>query len=683
MDSKRTIRRSPEFGDGAKDAIADLNTHLGLQGTELQMVAEAALKAKVDTNLFGDVASQMGLDAKGAAELLDQLTVASQGSGVSIDAMTQGIGRNSARWVNAGGDMKDLTAKVVELSFESGPSGLRGAMSEVFEEVDKGLMPAIVSLETQLVNTTGAVERTYGAGKTWRDTIRETKDAAIAYLGPAGDMVGAIGSAASGLALAGPAMMSFMTSTKLAKLAMGALNFVMNLNPIGLLVVAIGGAVAAYVFWKDEIDAFLANAWNVFIGAVESGIEFLRPFADLIGIDLPSSLGGFKIAVMEAETETGTFEEAVGAVSGALAGDQAGVSLAPSAEEAEAALAALRDETGRLLRKQEDAILVTDKQWVAYQNLWPEADKNADILSSKMIPALSTLSMTGLPEVSAGLVGPGGVAKALETTGSAATTFLDTMATAISPDNITSIFTAAFTGAGGALGALKAIGSQLVGALSKHFLTPLSTSIFNGVKGIFTGGKLASTGMDLGAGTGAGAAGGGLGFTGVIAAIPGWGWAAAGFAAAAIFISSFRNHPGLPALGSPEMRQGIANERQVMRETGGVVDTGFGTEQVIPNLNYDPFAPLKPGVEFQTDPYRKRHRGGPVSAGQSYSTIPGEVFTPSTNGRIDNPGLIDYDKLGAAVAAALQRSPLHVSRDAVTDAMLENAPRRQALHGTA
>ena len=48
------------------------------------MVAEAALKAKVDTNLFGDVASQMGLDAEGASELLDQLTVASQGSGVSI-----------------------------------------------------------------------------------------------------------------------------------------------------------------------------------------------------------------------------------------------------------------------------------------------------------------------------------------------------------------------------------------------------------------------------------------------------------------------------------------------------------------------------------------------------------------------------------------------------------------------
>ena len=55
----------------------------------------------------------MGLDAQGAAQLeLDQLSVASQGSGVSIDKMTQGI-RNAARWVNAGGDMGDLTALVL------------------------------------------------------------------------------------------------------------------------------------------------------------------------------------------------------------------------------------------------------------------------------------------------------------------------------------------------------------------------------------------------------------------------------------------------------------------------------------------------------------------------------------------------------------------------------------------
>ena len=39
--------------------------------------------------------------------------------------------------------------------------GLRGAMSEILQEVDKGLIPSVADLETQLGDTTGAVERTY------------------------------------------------------------------------------------------------------------------------------------------------------------------------------------------------------------------------------------------------------------------------------------------------------------------------------------------------------------------------------------------------------------------------------------------------------------------------------------------------------------------------------------------
>ena len=267
-----------KYGETSATAIADLNTHLGLQGKELQLVAEAALKAKVDTNLFGDVASQMGLDAKGTAQLLDQLTVASQGSGVSIDKMTQGIGRNAARWVNAGGDMGDLTALVVELSDKFGPSGLRGAMSEIFEEVDKGLMPTITSLEAQLGDTTGAVERTYEASKNWRDSLREMKDGAMAYVGPGGDMVGAIGSAASGLALAGPQMLKWIKATKFATIAQKAFNLAMRLNPIGLIVTAIGIVGLAIYKWRDQIWGFLKGAWNGFITGLESGYNRLARF---------------------------------------------------------------------------------------------------------------------------------------------------------------------------------------------------------------------------------------------------------------------------------------------------------------------------------------------------------------------------------------------------------------------
>ena len=242
-----------KYGGNAATVIADLNTHLGLEGEQLQMVAERALQAKVDSNLFGDVASQMGLDAEGAARLLDDLVTASQNTGVGVDAMTQGIGRNAARWTEAGGDMGDLTALVVNLSDKFGPSGLRGAMSEVFEEVDKGVIPTVASLTEQLGDTTGATERTYEAGKTWRDTLRETKDAALAAIGPYGDVAGALGSTASGLTLAGPKMLTWIKGLKLSTVAQRAFNLAMRLNPIGLIISALVAVGFAIWTFRDEI----------------------------------------------------------------------------------------------------------------------------------------------------------------------------------------------------------------------------------------------------------------------------------------------------------------------------------------------------------------------------------------------------------------------------------------------
>ena len=336
-----------KYGDGAADAIADLNTHLQLQGEELQMVAEAALKAKVDTNLFGDVASQMGLDAQGTAQLLDQLTVASQGSGVSIDKMTQGIGRNAARWVNAGGDMGDLTALVVELSDKFGPSGLRGAMSEIFEEVDKGLMPTITSLEAQLGDTTGAVERTYEAGKNWRDTLRETKDAALAAIGPYGDVAGALGSTASGLALAGPQMLSWIKGLKLATVAQRAFNLAMKLNPIGLIVTAIALAAAGIYKFRKEILGFLSGAWNKLKSAVESAKGWLGPLGKMFGATsdevatLSDELAGHSLttALDETEQSAGKLDLMLAALAGQMGGATGqGISLALSMRESNAAL---------------------------------------------------------------------------------------------------------------------------------------------------------------------------------------------------------------------------------------------------------------------------------------------------------------------------------------------------------
>ena len=204
-----------KHGADAAPAIADLNTHLGLMGPDLEMVADAALKAGANTNLFGDVASQLGLDAGGAVKFLDQLKGAAQQTGVDIDVMTKTIGKNAARWQAAGGSMEDLTATVIQAADEFGPAGLKGAMSEILEEVDKGLLPSVQSLETTLGDTTGAVERTYEASRQWRDVLGEVKNAAMAYAGPAGDMLAGVGSLAVGLGAAAPLLQTMATKTGL------------------------------------------------------------------------------------------------------------------------------------------------------------------------------------------------------------------------------------------------------------------------------------------------------------------------------------------------------------------------------------------------------------------------------------------------------------------------------------
>ena len=285
------------WGPNAAAAVADLNTHLGLAGPELRRVAEAALKAKIDTNAFGGIVKQTDRDVDGYVQLLDQLTAASQMTGASSEQLTQAIGRNSARWIAAGGDMEGLIATVVQAADEFGPAGLRGAMSQVMEEVDKGLVPAVTNLDVLLGDVTGRVESTYQAGRTWRDVIKENTSALLAQVGPMGDVIGGVGAMAAGLLYAGPAIMAAVKGLNLMKLALIG-------TGIGALIVAIGAVVMAYITWKDEIHTPSCAGRGTVHGRGRRGIDFLRPLASLIGIDLPESMDAYKVAAVEAEAAT-------------------------------------------------------------------------------------------------------------------------------------------------------------------------------------------------------------------------------------------------------------------------------------------------------------------------------------------------------------------------------------------
>ena len=201
--------------------------------------------------------------------------------------------------------MNDLTSLVVQLSGRVRSVRVaRGHVVKYSEEVDKGVIPTVASLTSQLGETTGAVERTYEASKTWRDTLARRRTRRWPTSARPATWSALLGSTASGLALAGPQMIQWIRGLKGATLAQKALNLVMSLNPIGLLVIAIGGAVAAYIYWKDEINAFLKGAWNNFMVGIQKGIDFLRPLASKLGIDLPKSMDKYTFAVDEGTVQT-------------------------------------------------------------------------------------------------------------------------------------------------------------------------------------------------------------------------------------------------------------------------------------------------------------------------------------------------------------------------------------------
>ena len=132
--------------------------------------------------------------------------------------------------------------------------------------------------------------------------LAETKNAAIAYLGPAGDMLAGIGGLSVGLAQVLPMLASTKLGIAAVTIAQRAWNLVMNLNPIMLIVTAVALAGAAIWTWRDQIMGFLGGAWNAFVGALEAGINFLRPMAEFVGVEMPASLGSWKVA-QEATTK--------------------------------------------------------------------------------------------------------------------------------------------------------------------------------------------------------------------------------------------------------------------------------------------------------------------------------------------------------------------------------------------
>ena len=501
-----------KHGAPAATAIADLNTHLGLAGPELVKVADAALKMGVNTSSLGTVLAQTGGGLEGYLQTMGDLLVASQATDVSQEQLLDTVSKNSARWQAGGGDINDLLAHVTALAQEFGPTGLRGAMSETMAEVDTGVIPTVTSLREQFGDTSTAIEDTYGAAYTWRDALVQTKDAAIAYLGPAGDMLAGVGAMAVGLVQIIP----LLAGTKLGIAAIAAgqavWNAVMNLNPIMLIVTAIVLAGAAIWTWRDQIMGFLSGAWNAFVGAIEAGINILRPLAKFVGVDLPEDLGSWKIAQEEA---TAAVESAGPAVE----------VLAAETVELETAMVATVPAVAAAKVEIEAFDLSTVSLTNQLQQVKPAIKDIGDMLeasgvqagaavlpwgffadeTSVKVPDAMGIVMDSIMEV------PPTAEEVSRQLGQVAPTWgqnmMDGLKSTFSPAGVGATFARAFEGGGGAMGAFKSLaaqgGSQIMDGISTalsasgpwgqaaavglQFATAMGKKIWSGLKGMFGG----------------------------------------------------------------------------------------------------------------------------------------------------------------------------------------------------
>ena len=536
-------------------------------GTALRGAITKLLNPSIEAkDILGDLGVTV-LDSTGKmrpfASILDELERGGITAGEAMKVFGQRAGPGMLALVSQGGNaLRDLT-RVMEES-----EGATQRMAEVMQQGIVGSFTRAKSAASTLSIMIG------GELAPMVSKLTDGLTSAAGWMGQAVTESDNFRAALVGVAT--PVMVLVTAKIGLMVIAMGKLAIATTVATGGMnlvfpaIVLGIGTASAAMWKFRDTIATVIAAGIDIF---TDFNIAMLVQFDKIARISDKFFNTDFHNMVAQSASDIEQFRVDAGESLRGYANDVRGVaddvgppmleladlgfniglslgapgggvkpSVSAGAKEATEALAALREETGRLLLIQEDEILVTNTQWAAYQRVFEIGTPVTRMLSSQNIE-VGKLGMS-LPMVSAGLVGTGGVAAALATTGGAATTFIDTLSNVISADNITSIFTAAFTGAGGVLGALKAIGAQLASTLSKSFLGPLASAISSGIKGIFMGGggALASTGLDLGAGTGAaaaGAAGGGIGLGGIVSAIPLWGWAAAGVAAAFFFFRGF------------------------------------------------------------------------------------------------------------------------------------------------
>ncbi len=323
----------PQSAGEVSSVIADLNTELGLEGTELEDVAKAFLDvsramgedAQPMIKAVADSMVQFGVPAEQTRAQLDKLTAVSQAVGVpltqladkvvtlgpqfqamgfSLDEATALVGNMEAAGINSAKVMRGLNTAVKELTDE-GVTDIQGGLKDMIESIqnaetdaeattiamdmfgesglrfkdaiDKGTF-SLDDMLTAMGNSEGKVEDLGRETETTSDKFAIMKNRMKEALTPIGNFANTIGplvimapALATGISAIAASQTIMTAATWLQSAAMAALNIAMG--PIGLIILGIVAAVAAAILifknW-DKIVDFFKKTWDSVWGGIKS-----------------------------------------------------------------------------------------------------------------------------------------------------------------------------------------------------------------------------------------------------------------------------------------------------------------------------------------------------------------------------------------------------------------------------
>lgn len=166
--AKNVFTSVPVTAEEAGAAIADLNTRLGLTGTELEtmaqqfLLAEAALGESLDVGAQTAALKAFGVENSELSNSLDGLFQVSQATGVGMDELAVGIQTSAAAAKSLGLDYKD-TASVFGILDKAGLDSTR-----TFAQMSKGIVNLAKDGETGMdafTRVTSEIEDLIAQGK--------------------------------------------------------------------------------------------------------------------------------------------------------------------------------------------------------------------------------------------------------------------------------------------------------------------------------------------------------------------------------------------------------------------------------------------------------------------------------------------------------------------------------------